>query len=58
MEIEALEVAQAQGLDKSERYLSKGDHFCGKLKELALHSCAFYSCYKCSKIYFGGMIDC
>ena len=57
MEVKALEVAKDQGLDKSERYLPGGDYE-GDLKALALHSCSFYQCFECEKIYFGGMIDC
>ena len=57
VEKKALEVAKNQGLDKSERVQEGGDYH-GKLLEFALHSCAFYQCFDCEKIYFGGMIDC
>ena len=57
VEQKALEVAKNQGLDKSERVQEGGDYH-GKLLEFALHSCAFYQCFDCDKIYFGGMIDC
>ena len=54
----ALEVAENQGLNHSERLVTAGDPYEGDLKGLALHSCAFYECYECKKPYFGGMIDC
>ena len=54
----ALEVAEAQGLDKDERLTTKGDFYEGKLLDLAMHSCAFYQCNDCEAPYFGGMVDC
>ena len=57
VEMMALDVAFNQGLDHSERYLPGGDYE-GDLAGLAMHSCSFYECFKCDKIYFGGMIDC
>ena len=54
----ALEAAENQGLNHSERLNTRGDQFEGDLQGLALHSCTFYECYECKKPYFGGMADC
>ena len=54
----ALEVANNQGLNHSERLTTPGDPYEGDLKGLAMHSCTFYECSDCKKPYFGGMADC
>ena len=54
----ALEAAENQGLNQSERLITEGDPYFGDLKRLAMHSCAFYECHDCKKPYFGGMVDC
>ena len=54
----ALEVAENQGLNHSERLVTKGDPYEGDLLGLAMHSCSFYECFDCKKPYFGGMVDC
>ena len=53
-----MSVAEHQGLPNGERVTTPGDHFEGKLLELALHSYTFYECYECKKPYFGGLADC
>ena len=58
IERQALEVAESQGLNHSERLQTPGDPYEGDLLGLALHSCAFFQCFDCKKPYFGGMVDC
>ena len=54
----ALKAARNQGLDSDDRYTQESSVYHGDLLGLAMHSCSFYECNKCKKLYFGGMIDC
>ena len=54
----ALVRAKNQELDKDPRLSDPNDHFYNDLAGFAMFKCAFYNCAKCTKPYFGGMIDC
>ena len=54
----AIEVGKRQDLDKDPRLSNPQDDFYGKFEEFAMFKCSFYMCFRCSKPYFGGLIDC
>ena len=58
IDVEALKVAERQGLLLDARLLNPDDHYFEKPQEWALHKCAFYQCAKCTEPFFGGLVDC
>ena len=58
MNMEALKVAERQGLLQDARLQTPDDHFFEKPLEYALYKCAFYECAKCVEPFFGGLVDC
>ena len=58
IDVEALKVAERQGLLQDARLQNPDDHFFEKPQEWALYKCAFYECAKCMEPFFGGLVDC
>lgn len=54
----ALQRAVHEGLDKHPRVKDPTDDFFNKLEEFALFKMSYFTCFKCKKPYFGGMMDC
>ena len=53
-----MKIARDQHLDKDPRLSTEGDFYFGKLMAFAEAKVCFYMCSRCSKPYFGGLIDC
>ena len=53
-----MSIAKKQGLDQDERLSTPGDFFCDNLMAFVEAKVSFFMCSKCTKPYFGGLIDC
>lgn len=54
----AIERMRIDGLDKDARLQDKDGPYFKNPEKFAMHSYAFYTCFKCKKPYFGGRRDC
>lgn len=54
----SLERAKFEGLDKEPRLKQRGDRFYNNLPAYAEASLAYYQCFKCKDVYFGGKKNC
>ena len=54
----ALLVIKKQGMHRDERLITPGDFFYHNLTGFAEAKTSFFECAKCTKPYFGGLIDC
>ncbi len=54
----ALMRAKVEGLDKDPKFQDPSYHYYNDLEAYSLYKCAFYTCFKCRKPYFGGLKDC
>ena len=53
-----MKIAKEQGLDKDARLTTPGDFYFNNLTAFVENKVCFYECSKCTKPYFGGIIDC
>ena len=58
VQIKALRMIKKQGLDKDESLTTPGNFYYNKLIAFAEAKASFFMCAKCSKPFFGGIIDC
>lgn len=54
----AMRRLKMEGMDKDERLTKPDSDYYQQPERYALHSFAFYSCFKCHKPYFGGRRNC
>ena len=58
LQVKGMKIARQQHLDKDPRLTTEGDFYFGNLMAFVEAKVCWYMCSKCSKPYFGGLIDC
>ena len=54
----ALNRLKVDGMEKDAKLVDPNSAYCKDPEKYAMHSFAYYICFKCKKAYFGGRRDC